>query len=185
MRSSRSRRRAIERARAGDGPSLVEAVTYRHGGHSRADPGKYRPDDEVAAWKARDPLPDLPRPARGGRRAGRPSSTRSRPRRATRWPPPRPRRGPPPSRRRTSSRPRSGPTGAPRGGTDVSRGHRQGHRPGDAARSERGAHRRGRRGGRRRVQADRGPVRRVRAASACATPRSASRPSWVRRWARR
>ncbi|MFL5726697.1 MAG: thiamine pyrophosphate-dependent dehydrogenase E1 component subunit alpha [Chloroflexota bacterium] len=50
-------RRAIARARAGDGPSLVEAVTYRHGGHSRADPGKYRPDDEVEAWKARDPIP--------------------------------------------------------------------------------------------------------------------------------
>jgi pyruvate dehydrogenase E1 component alpha subunit len=50
-------RSAIDRARAGDGPALVEAVTYRHGGHSRADPGKYRPDDEVAAWKARDPLP--------------------------------------------------------------------------------------------------------------------------------
>jgi TPP-dependent pyruvate/acetoin dehydrogenase alpha subunit len=51
--------RAIERARSGDGPSLVEAVTYRHGGHSRADPGKYRPDDEVASWKARDPIPAL------------------------------------------------------------------------------------------------------------------------------
>ena len=50
-------RAAIERARAGDGPSLIEALTYRHGGHSRADPGKYRPDDEVAAWKARDPIP--------------------------------------------------------------------------------------------------------------------------------
>ena len=50
-------RRVIERARNGDGPSLVEAVTYRHGGHSRADPGKYRPDDEVEAWKARDPIP--------------------------------------------------------------------------------------------------------------------------------
>ena len=48
--------RVIERARSGDGPSLVEAVTYRHGGHSRADPGTYRPDDEVAAWKARDPI---------------------------------------------------------------------------------------------------------------------------------
>jgi pyruvate dehydrogenase E1 component alpha subunit len=48
---------AIERARRGDGPSLVEALTYRHGGHSRADPGKYRPDDEVEAWKARDPIP--------------------------------------------------------------------------------------------------------------------------------
>jgi len=52
-------RRAIDRARAGEGPSLVEAVTYRHGGHSRADPGKYRPDDEVAEWKARDPIPAL------------------------------------------------------------------------------------------------------------------------------
>jgi pyruvate dehydrogenase E1 component alpha subunit len=49
--------RAIVRARAGDGPSLVEAITYRHGGHSRADPGKYRPDEEVEAWKARDPIP--------------------------------------------------------------------------------------------------------------------------------
>ncbi len=48
---------AVARARAGGGPSLIEAVTYRHGGHSRADPGKYRPDDEVAAWKARDPIP--------------------------------------------------------------------------------------------------------------------------------
>jgi pyruvate dehydrogenase E1 component alpha subunit len=50
-------RTAVDRARAGDGPSLIEAITYRHGGHSRADPGKYRPDDEVAAWKARDPIP--------------------------------------------------------------------------------------------------------------------------------
>jgi pyruvate dehydrogenase E1 component alpha subunit len=47
----------IDRARRGDGPSLVEAVTYRHGGHSRADPGTYRPDDEVKAWLARDPIP--------------------------------------------------------------------------------------------------------------------------------
>ena len=49
--------KAISRARAGDGPSLIEALTYRHGGHSRADPGKYRPDDEVKAWLARDPVP--------------------------------------------------------------------------------------------------------------------------------
>jgi pyruvate dehydrogenase E1 component alpha subunit len=47
----------VERARRGEGPSLVEALTYRHKGHSRADPGKYRPDEEVAAWLARDPLP--------------------------------------------------------------------------------------------------------------------------------
>ncbi|MCJ7726668.1 MAG: thiamine pyrophosphate-dependent dehydrogenase E1 component subunit alpha [Acidimicrobiia bacterium] len=46
----------IERARSGGGPALVEALTYRHKGHSRADPGKYRPDDEVAAWMARDPI---------------------------------------------------------------------------------------------------------------------------------
>jgi TPP-dependent pyruvate/acetoin dehydrogenase alpha subunit len=46
----------LGRARAGEGPSLLEALTYRHGGHSRADPGKYRPDDEVAAWLERDPL---------------------------------------------------------------------------------------------------------------------------------
>ena len=49
-------RLTIERARRGDGPSLVEAVTYRHGGHSRADPGKYRPEEEVKAWLARDPI---------------------------------------------------------------------------------------------------------------------------------
>lgn len=49
-------RRTIGRARDGDGPSLVEAETYRHGGHSRADPGKYRPEDEVAGWLTRDPF---------------------------------------------------------------------------------------------------------------------------------
>jgi pyruvate dehydrogenase E1 component alpha subunit len=49
--------RAIEQARDGGGPSLIEALTYRHGGHSRADPGKYRPDDEVREWLARDPIP--------------------------------------------------------------------------------------------------------------------------------
>lgn len=48
---------ALDRARAGDGPSLVEAKTYRHGGHSRADPGTYRPEDEVAEWLQRDPVP--------------------------------------------------------------------------------------------------------------------------------
>jgi pyruvate dehydrogenase E1 component alpha subunit len=48
---------AYERARRGDGPSLIEALTYRHGGHSRADPAKYRPDEEVAEWLQRDPVP--------------------------------------------------------------------------------------------------------------------------------
>jgi len=46
----------IERAREGRGPALVEALTYRHGGHSRADPGKYRPAAEIEAWKQYDPV---------------------------------------------------------------------------------------------------------------------------------
>ena len=50
-------RSAFAKARAGGGPSLIEAKTYRHSGHSRADPGAYRPEDEVAAWLARDPIP--------------------------------------------------------------------------------------------------------------------------------
>lgn len=49
-------RTALQRARSGEGPSLIEAQTYRHHGHSRADPGTYRPDDEVEAWMNRDPL---------------------------------------------------------------------------------------------------------------------------------
>jgi len=50
-------KKAIDRARAGEGPSMIEAKTYRQAGHSRADPGKYRPDEEVAAWLAKDPIP--------------------------------------------------------------------------------------------------------------------------------
>lgn len=49
--------KAIKLARDGGGPSLIEAKTYRHYGHSRADPGKYRPQEEVEAWLARDPIP--------------------------------------------------------------------------------------------------------------------------------
>ena len=49
-------RAAIEKARAGGGPSLVECLTYRHSGHSRADPAKYRPEGELEKWKERDPL---------------------------------------------------------------------------------------------------------------------------------
>jgi acetoin:2,6-dichlorophenolindophenol oxidoreductase subunit alpha len=47
---------AVDRARAGDGPTIIEALTYRHYGHSRADPAKYRPADEVERWMQRDPL---------------------------------------------------------------------------------------------------------------------------------
>jgi len=49
-------RRAAERARAGDGPTVIEAETYRHFGHSRADPATYRPADEVERWLDHDPL---------------------------------------------------------------------------------------------------------------------------------
>jgi TPP-dependent pyruvate/acetoin dehydrogenase alpha subunit len=48
--------RVFARARAGEGPSLIEALTYRHGGHSRADPGTYRPKAELEAWLRRDPI---------------------------------------------------------------------------------------------------------------------------------
>jgi len=47
---------AVDRARRGDGPTVVEALTYRHFGHSRTDPAKYRPAKEVEEWMARDPL---------------------------------------------------------------------------------------------------------------------------------
>ncbi|WP_300608079.1 thiamine pyrophosphate-dependent dehydrogenase E1 component subunit alpha [Trebonia sp.] len=53
----RTARAAIGKARDGGGPALIEADTYRHGGHSRADPGKYRPEEEVAGWLAKDPIP--------------------------------------------------------------------------------------------------------------------------------
>jgi acetoin:2,6-dichlorophenolindophenol oxidoreductase subunit alpha len=48
--------RLAARARAGDGPAVLEAETYRHFGHSRADPATYRPADEVERWLAHDPL---------------------------------------------------------------------------------------------------------------------------------
>ena len=42
--------------RGGSGPVLVEAMTYRFVGHSRSDPGRYRPEGELERWQARDPL---------------------------------------------------------------------------------------------------------------------------------
>ncbi|MBV8710375.1 MAG: thiamine pyrophosphate-dependent dehydrogenase E1 component subunit alpha, partial [Solirubrobacterales bacterium] len=47
---------AVARARSGGGPTLLECQTYRHHGHSKADPAKYRPPEEVERWLARDPL---------------------------------------------------------------------------------------------------------------------------------
>jgi 2-oxoisovalerate dehydrogenase E1 component len=50
---------AVERARRGEGPSLVECQAYRWYGHSRSDPRAYRTKEEEAAWKARDPIPNF------------------------------------------------------------------------------------------------------------------------------
>jgi acetoin:2,6-dichlorophenolindophenol oxidoreductase subunit alpha len=47
---------AIDRARGGGGPTLLECQTYRHYGHSKSDPAPYRPKEEVERWMARDPL---------------------------------------------------------------------------------------------------------------------------------
>ena len=52
----RTAKKAFVKARADDGPSLIECMTYRHSGHSRADPAKYRPEGELEKWKERDPL---------------------------------------------------------------------------------------------------------------------------------
>jgi len=49
-------REAVGRARSGGGPTLVECLTYRRGGHKRDDPATYRPQEEVAAWLAADPI---------------------------------------------------------------------------------------------------------------------------------
>ena len=53
-------REAVERAlahvRGGNGPAFVEALTYRFVGHSRSDPGAYRPEGELGEWKLRDPI---------------------------------------------------------------------------------------------------------------------------------
>ncbi len=147
-------REALDRARSGGGPSLIEARTYRSCGHSRADPGKYRPDAEVAAWKAYDPIA-LYRSrlvARGVRR--------SRPRRDRgdgRW-----RRRDRDGRRegiaahrgRMSSCATCGRMEGRHGGTDLSRRGRSRDRAGDGARSQRRLSRGGCRRRRGRVQGD-------------------------------
>jgi pyruvate dehydrogenase E1 component alpha subunit len=47
---------AVDRARKGAGPTLIECKTYRHKGHSRFDPATYRPKEEVEEWMKRDPI---------------------------------------------------------------------------------------------------------------------------------
>ncbi|MDI6904288.1 MAG: pyruvate dehydrogenase (acetyl-transferring) E1 component subunit alpha [Candidatus Bathyarchaeia archaeon] len=48
--------KAVETARKGEGPTLIECKTYRHKGHSRIDLAKYRPKEEVEEWLAKDPI---------------------------------------------------------------------------------------------------------------------------------
>lgn len=48
--------RAVERARSGGGPTLIEAKTYRYAGHSRSDDNSYRPAGELESWQERDPI---------------------------------------------------------------------------------------------------------------------------------
>jgi TPP-dependent pyruvate/acetoin dehydrogenase alpha subunit len=50
-------REAIERARKGEGPTLIECRTYRWYGHSEIDPANYRAKEELESWKAKDPIP--------------------------------------------------------------------------------------------------------------------------------
>ncbi|HEV2125848.1 MAG TPA: thiamine pyrophosphate-dependent dehydrogenase E1 component subunit alpha, partial [Chloroflexota bacterium] len=50
---------AIGRARSGHGPTLIEACSYRLGGHWASDPGGYRSEEDVAAWRAKDPITRL------------------------------------------------------------------------------------------------------------------------------
>lgn len=50
-------REALDRARSGEGPTLIEMKTYRWFGHSDIDPADYRSDDEVESWMEKDPLP--------------------------------------------------------------------------------------------------------------------------------
>ena len=188
-RGARGGREAAARARAGDGPTVIEAQTYRHYGHSRADPAKYRPADEVEEWMRRDPLvvarERLTR-ARRRRRARStrppteplaPCSTRSRRRR----------RRPRPTRPRPS--PTSGRTEVRHGGTSrdpityrdaVAEGIAREMRADPTRRVSRRGHRR-RRG---RLQDHGRAVQGVRGRRGSGTPRSRSRRSSGPPWGR-
>ena len=54
-------KKAVQRALSGEGPTLIEAGTYRHGGHHVNDPGLYMDQEVLAEWKARDPIDSLSR----------------------------------------------------------------------------------------------------------------------------
>ena len=153
---------AIGRAAPGDGPSLIETKTYRHGGHSRADPGTYRPPEEVEAWLAHDPIPMYHQRLlrlgveRGAAHRDRHHAWRQR---STR----RPRR---PRRQRRRIRPSCGPTCGPTGGgsgaADLSRSGGARASPRRCATTRRSSSSARTSPRRRGVQDDCGPARRVR-----------------------
>ena len=198
-RCTRGRAPSTRRARAGEGPSLIEALTYRHGGHSRADPGKYRPGRRGGGLDGARPDPALSRAA--ARRRASTAATLDAIEAETRDKVAAAEAGGArgaPSRTAACSRPRSGPMGAPHGGTDGGSRSRWPRRlTYSRGRSPRASRRRwsairawcssartsGAAGGV--FKLTEGLFARVRRRSACATRRSASRPSSVRRWARR
>ena len=167
-------------------------VTYRHFGHSRTDPAKYRPAEEVEQWLTTRPAGRGPQP--GWRTSGcRPTAADAADERAgSRWPrpssgAPRPRRPPIPGRRFDR---RMG--GRRLGMADVSAAqvtYREAVAEGIARELRRdsvgGVPGRGHRRGRGRVQDHRRACSRSSAGSGSGTPRSPSRPSWAWRWARR
>ena len=53
-------KKAVDHVRSGNGPVLIESVTYRWLGHSSSDPGKYRTREEVELWKQKDPIENIP-----------------------------------------------------------------------------------------------------------------------------
>ena len=117
---------AVERARRGDGPSLIEMKTYRYSGHSRSDPATYRPAGELDAWLKRDPIDIL-----AGRLVEescwrRMGSTRSRQRSARVSKAPRPRCWP--RRHRTSRRSLPMSEGTPEAPTPATRSGRASRR---------------------------------------------------------
>jgi hypothetical protein len=125
----RSRTEAVERARAGEGPTLIEALTYRIGPHTTADDaGRYRSDDDVEAWRKRirssGSGPTFAQAAGGTRRGSgrprRPASAEieaavSGPRRSNRSPP----TGSPRPDVRDKPTGASRPSGVSAGGDDV------------------------------------------------------------------
>ena len=176
---------AYAKARAGGGPSLIECMTYRHSGHSRADPAKYRPEGELEKWKQRDPIKiyrerlkqfgvaenviagidaDVRRASRRRDREVQGGAAA-----AARYP-----------HHRRLCRWRLRMAELTYRDAVVAR-----HRAGDGARSRRRVPRRGRRQGRRRVQGDGRASTSSSARCACATRRSPNRRSSAPPWARR